>query len=98
MLETCCLFEILHSLPIVTTKKKCGEKWIFLKVSAMEKPNLFLEMKEGCKISCVKIIIYCSRGKVKHQLRVTSSNPRFRRLKARVARLKAQVRRLKARV
>ena len=38
------------------------------------------------------------RGKVKHKLRVTSSNPRDRRLKARVARLRARVRRLKARV
>ena len=38
------------------------------------------------------------REKVKHELRVTSSNPRVRRLKARVVRLKAQVRRLKARV
>ena len=43
-------------------------------------------------------------GKVKHKLRVTSSNPRVtgsnprvRRLKARVARLKAPVRRLNAR-
>ena len=38
------------------------------------------------------------RGKVKHELGVTSSNPRNRRLKARVARLRARVRRLKARV
>ena len=37
-------------------------------------------------------------GKVKHELRVTSSNTRVRRLKARVGRLKAQVARLKARV
>ena len=39
---------------------------------------------------------YC--GKVKHELRVTSSNLRVRRLKAQVARLKAHIRRLKARV
>ena len=37
------------------------------------------------------------RGKVKHKLGVTSSNPRDRRLKARVARLRVRVRRLKAR-
>ena len=44
-------------------------------------------------------------GKAKHQLRVTSSNPRFtssnsrvKRIKARVARLKARVSRLKAQV
>ena len=30
-------------------------------------------------------------GKVKHELRVTSSNPRVRRLKVRVVRLKARI-------
>ena len=35
---------------------------------------------------------------VKHELQVTSSNSRVRRLKPRVARLKARVARLKARV
>ena len=37
-------------------------------------------------------------GKVKHELRVTSSNPRVRRLKARVARLKARIEAIKPRV
>ena len=38
------------------------------------------------------------RRRVKHELRVTSSNPRVVRLKARVVRLKARVRRLKAQI
>ena len=37
-------------------------------------------------------------GKIKHELGVTSSNPRVRRQKTRVAGLKAQCGRLKARV
>ena len=56
------------------------------------------------KPHCDIIIWSFKSGKVKYELRVTSSNPRVtssnprvRRLKTGAARLKAQVRRLKAR-
>ena len=51
----------------------------------------------GFYINHIINTISLNGGKVKHELRVTSSNPRVRRLKARVARLKAPVRRLNAR-
>ena len=73
-----------------------------------------LRPRHGHKYTKYKIClgIMMVSGKVKHELRVTSSNPRVassnprvtsshprvRRLKARVARLKTRVRRLKARV
>ena len=34
------------------------KKWMFLKASAMEDANSFYEMKEECRMSCVKLFVW----------------------------------------
>ena len=78
----------------------CFREYVFIHIYIFSMIYTFVILFVKQKVKSHKI-----SGKVKHELRVTSSNPRVtssnsrvRRIKARVARLKARVGRLKARV
>ena len=50
------LSEIFQTSSNVEIIKNVVIKWMFLKPYAMESTNYFFEMKEGCKVSCVKLL------------------------------------------
>ena len=53
------LLEILQTSLTVKNSENGVKSGCFKKKFAMESANFFSEMREGYKISCVKILIFC---------------------------------------